>query len=84
LTSLALRLSCDDSYLPAFVSGAVRKKPIVVALCAGGADGDLLHSGLSGVLGDERSEVDVTRPSHRLSSELLAYVRGHLVAASAD
>jgi len=80
---LASRLSCDHSYLASLVAGAVRKEAIVIVAGAGSTDGDLLHSGLSRVLGDQGSEIDVAGPGRRLSGELLADLGAHLVAAAA-
>jgi hypothetical protein len=78
------RLSCDHSYLASLVTGAVRKEAIIIVAGARRADGDFLHSGLSGVLGDQGSQIDVAGTGRWLSGELLADLGTYLVASPAD
>ena len=80
----SLCLSRDDSYLAAFVAGAVGKKSVVVTPCARCADADLLHSRLRRMLSDERPEINVTWTGGRLTRQLLPNFGAHLIAAPAD
>jgi hypothetical protein len=62
----------------------MREESIVVTTRAERADGDLLHSNLGRVLGDQRSEVDVTGPVGGLSRQLLPNLRAYFVTSPAD
>src|SRR5881275_3725371 len=74
----------DHSDLPALVAGPMREEPIVIAFGAGRADCDLLDSGLRCVLSDQRTQVDVSGPRHRLAGELFPNIGTHLITTSTD
>src|SRR6202022_1831951 len=79
-----LCLSRHDRYLSARISSAVGEKPVVVATRAERADGDFLNPRLGSMFGDQRSQIDLARPRHRLPGQLLAHLDTHLVTPTAD
>src|SRR5437763_174401 len=64
--------------------GAVREEPIVVATCARRARRDVSHAGGAGVTSDERAQIDGSRATRVLASELSMHLRADFVTAPAD
>src|SRR5215469_10373760 len=74
----------DHGDLPRAVAGTMRVEAVVVAGGAVRARGQMSHARVLGLLGKQRSQIDVALTDRLPTSELLENVRTDLVASPAD